>query len=71
MKNLVLLIGLCTLSGCTFFNANNSENKVLKSRNGPGIVVPPPLTTSNISYFYNLPPETQNARVSIAPPVLD
>jgi uncharacterized lipoprotein len=70
VKKLVVL-SVFLLSGCSLLNTNASENKVLNSRNGPGLVVPPPLTTDNISYFYSLPNEAQDAHVSIAPPVLD
>jgi hypothetical protein len=66
-----VLAGLFILSGCTSQYATNDESRVFKSHNGPGLVVPKPLTTANISYFYNLPPQEQDAHVSIAPPLLD
>lgn len=70
MKKLVLIIlATLALSACSSRYASNGENIYLQSRNGVKIVVPPPLTTSNISSFYDLPPQNQDARVSIAPPV--
>ena len=40
----------------------------MTSRNGLLLVVPPPLTRSNIGDFYDLPVQNQNVRVRIAPP---
>jgi uncharacterized lipoprotein len=65
----VLLLVLTALAGCSSSYYSNAEEEYLRSRNGEKLVVPPPLTNANISYFYNLPPQTQDARVSIAPPV--
>ncbi|WP_454780292.1 hypothetical protein [Legionella sp. WA2022007384] len=56
------------LFGCSRY-ASNGEHLYLSSRNGPSLEVPPPLTRANISSFYDLPEQNQNARVSIAPPV--
>lgn len=44
------------------------EKYYLQSRNGMTVVVPPPLTDSNISHFYDLPPQTMNPEVRITPP---
>nr|WP_302473908.1 hypothetical protein [Legionella sp. PL877] len=55
------------LSACSHY-ASNREQQYLHSKNGEKIVVPPPLTDSNVSHFYVLPPQNQNPRVSIAPP---
>ncbi|HHF7367200.1 TPA: hypothetical protein ACPSKY_002326 [Legionella bozemanae] len=56
------------LSGCSRY-ASNGEHLYLSSRNGPSLEVPPPLTRANISNFYDLPQQNQDAQVSIAPPV--
>nr|WP_276559044.1 hypothetical protein [Fluoribacter dumoffii] len=56
------------LSGCSRY-ASNGENLYLGSANGPSLEVPPPLTRANISNFYDLPQQNQDARVSIEPPV--
>jgi len=74
VKNWGFMLGFVgLLTACSSFNpthyASNDRDQYLKSRNGPLPVVAPPLTTSNISDFYNLPPQTENARVSIVPPV--
>lgn len=62
-----MIIGLLVLSGCSRY-ASNGESLYLKSRNGEKINVPSPLTSSNISSFYDLPAQNQDARVSIEPP---
>lgn len=63
----IFLMALCT-TACTTKYATNGENLYLKSKNGIRVSVPPPLTSSNISPFYDLPAQTQNAKVSISPP---
>ncbi|KTD18398.1 hypothetical protein [Legionella jordanis] len=62
-----LMISMWLLTACSNY-ASNGESLYLKSRNGAAVAVPPPLTDSNISHFYDLPQSNQNARVSIAPP---
>ncbi len=63
---------MCVLTGCTVFSpthyASNEKQQYLKSQNGADLVVPPPLSTTNISDFYHLPDQQQNARVSVTPP---
>lgn len=69
MKKLsVMLVGLLVLTGCSRYSSNG-ENLYLQSRNGQKIEVPPPLTSSNISNFYDLPEQTQSAHVEIEPPL--
>ena len=69
MKKLsFLVLATLALSACNSRYSSNGENLYLQSRNGVKIEVPPPLTSANISNFYNLPPQNQNAKVSIAPP---
>lgn len=64
-------IGLIVLSSFILTScASNGDQTYLKSRNGPDLVVPAPLTKSNMGYFYNLPLQNQDARVSIEPPTL-
>ncbi len=58
------------LVACSSNFSSNAETNYLKSRNGPELVVPPPMTTANMGYFYNLPLQTQNAKVSIKPPTV-
>lgn len=70
MKKLSFIV--CTalvLSACSGRYSSNGESLYLKSRNGVKLEVPPPLTKANISDFYDLPPQNQDARVSIAPPM--
>lgn len=70
MKKLCFVVcAVLLLSACGGRYASNGENLYLKSRNGEKLEVPPPLTRANISDFYNLPPQNQDARVSIAPPM--
>lgn len=55
------------LAGCMQYTSNG-EKQYLQSRNGVKVVVPPPLTDSNISSFYDLPQQNQSAIVSNVPP---
>ncbi|HHF7345026.1 TPA: hypothetical protein ACPSKE_000897 [Legionella feeleii] len=61
------VLSIMLLTACSQY-ASNGEQLYLRSKNGTTVVVPPPLTDSNISHFYDLPPQNQNAQVSIAPP---
>jgi uncharacterized lipoprotein len=63
-----IVFSLLVLTACSGRYSSNGESLYLKSRNGVHLVVPPPLTKENISDFYNLPPQNQDAQVSIAPP---
>lgn len=63
-----LIISALCLTACSSYYASNADTKYLKSTNGPDLVVPPPMTKANLGYFYNLPPQTQDANVSIEPP---
>ncbi len=56
------------LTACSAQYTSNGEQQYLHSRNGVNLVVPPPLTTTNMSHFYDLPSQPQNAQVSIDPP---
>ena len=56
------------LSACSVRYSSNGENVYLKSKNWEHLKVPSPLTRANISDFYNLPPQNQDARVSNTPP---
>jgi len=66
-KNVVLIISVLLLTACSAYTSNG-EKQYLQSKNGATVVVPPPLTDSNISHFYDLPQQNQSAQVSIAPP---
>ncbi len=70
MKKLsFILVGMVLIcSGCSRY-ASNGESLYLNSRNGPQLEVPPPLSKANVSNFYDLPQQNQDARVSITPPV--
>lgn len=68
MKKLtVILVSALALSACSSPYSSTGENQYLQSRNGNKLVVPAPLTSRNISYFYVLPEQNQNAKVSILP----
>ena len=70
MKKLgFVVLATLALSACSSRYASNGETVYLQSRNGEKIVVPRPLTSAYISNFYDLPPQNQDARVNIAPPV--
>lgn len=67
MKKLsFIVLAALALTACNSRYASNGENLYLQSRNGEALVVPPPLTSANISNFYDLPQQTQDARVSIS-----
>ncbi len=68
MNKIGLMIALSLLlTACSAQYTSNGEQQYLKSRNGVGLVVPPPLSTANISDFYDLPLQKQDAKVSIVP----
>ena len=69
MKKVRLMMVLSVLlTGCSAQYTSNGEQQYLKSRNGVNLVVPPSLSTVNISDFYDLPSQNQDARVTVAPP---
>lgn len=69
MKKLGLMTVLALLQvGCAAVNTSNGEKQYLKSRNGVNLAVPAPLSSANISHFYDLPPQNQDAHVSTVPP---
>ena len=71
MKKVGLIVMISLLvAACSSHYASNGEQQYLKSRNGPPLLVPELMTTANISHFYDLPPQNQNARISITPPVV-
>ena len=70
MRKIVVGICLGLLTACSAQYTSNGEQQYLSSRNGAVLIVPQPLTSSNISHFYDLPPQTQDATVSIVPPVV-
>ncbi len=69
-KTGIIVISSLWLTACSSYYSSNAETNYLKSRNGPDLVVPPPMTKANMGYFYNLPPQNQDARVSIEPPTV-
>lgn len=69
MKKLsVIVLATLALSACNSRYASNGEDVYLQARNGVKVVVPSSLSNFNISNFYDLPPQNQDARVNIAPP---
>jgi uncharacterized lipoprotein len=70
-KITLLVISVLALSSCASRYASNGEQLYLGSRNGQTLVVPPPLSSSNISHFYDLPQQPNNATVSITPPTVE
>jgi uncharacterized lipoprotein len=66
-KMSLVLISLLPLAACTQF-ASNGDRQYLHSRNGAMVVVPPPLTDTNSSHFYDLPAQNKDPVVSIIPP---
>lgn len=66
----LLLILPWLLISCSSHYASNAEHEYLKSRNGPELVISLPMIKDNIGYFYMLPPQNLDARVSIKPPIV-
>lgn len=62
-----ILISALLATACSHFGSSG-DKQYLTSRNGARVVVPPPLTDTNLSHFYDLPPQTRNPVVNIAPP---
>ncbi len=63
-----MILALLSVTACTSKYSSNGEYVYLQSKNGINLQVPPPLTSDNISHFYDLPNQNQSASVSIAPP---
>ncbi len=66
MKIGFFLISVMLLTACSQFDSNG-DREYLRSRNGVRVAVPPPLTESNISHFYDLPQQNKDPKVNIAP----
>lgn len=69
MKWFVLSVIAIFCTACTAHYSTNSKLEYLKSRNGPELQVSPPLTKDNLSQFYTLPPQEQNAQIGVEPPI--
>ena len=77
----IVFIGVLGVSACSmpfeepFHTAldvpftSNDKTQYLDSKNAPDLVVQPPLTPSNLSGFYRLPPAPKHPKVDILPPV--
>ncbi len=70
MKSLgIIVLFAAILTSCSKnYYDSNGEKHYLNSANGNKLVVPPPLSSNNISNFYDLPPQNKNAQVGIIPP---
>lgn len=68
MKKLGIMVLPLLLTACSAQYTSNGEQQYLQSKNGARLVVPPSLSTANISDFYDLPSQSQDAKVSITPP---
>ncbi len=68
MFKVVCVFVLCIfMFGCQVPFPSNDAKAYLKSKNGPKLVVPPPLKHDEISSFYFLPEACGNKRVHIHP----
>jgi len=65
---LLVILPLLLAGGCGGQYTSNGEQHYMQSKNGRDPVIPPPLSGANISHFYDLPSQNQNAKVSIIPP---
>jgi uncharacterized lipoprotein len=64
-----VVLAVLALSACSSRYSSNGETLYLKSQNGVKVEVPPPLTSANISGFYDLPPQNPSTGIDISPPV--
>lgn len=68
-KTLVMALGILMLCSCTSHYASNGDKGYQDSHNGKRLQVPPPLSSVNLSHFYELPPPAKKATVaSVVPP---
>lgn len=67
----LISMGVVFLASCTSPYGTNDKQQYLSSKNGPYLVVPEPLSRSNISNFYDLPPQHGDPKVSVVPPVVE
>lgn len=58
----------CGLSACHAPYASNDAKQYLESKNGPRLVIPKPLSSDNLSFFYTLPMIKGNVETTIIPP---
>lgn len=69
MKKIGWLVGLLgLLTSCADLYDSNGEQQYMSSRNGTVVKVNPPLSSANISDFYDLPEQDKDAKVSTMPP---
>jgi hypothetical protein len=66
-KNAVWIMLFAT--SCSSYYTDNGDQRYLKSKNGPTLVVPPPLNTYSMSHFYDLAVQDKPAKVQIEPPI--
>ncbi|MFY7698097.1 MAG: hypothetical protein ACOVQX_04695 [Legionella sp.] len=69
-KIILIFFSIGTLVSCSSpsYYTTNGEKHYLNSHHGETIIVPAPMTKSNISDFYTLPAQTQDAVVDVLPP---
>ena len=67
MKYVVIMLS-AILCSCASQFGSSAENAYLNSRNGAYPVITAPLTSSNLSHFYDLPQEEAPVAVTITPP---
>lgn len=71
-KTVVVSLVALFLVSCSSKFASNGEKRYLRSKNGPGVVVQPPLTDTNISHFYDLPAQqSKHPKASVVPPSIE
>ena len=64
LKLVSLLCVMTLLVGCSALDyASNEPQKYLKSKNGKNLDVPSSLNSNNLSDFYRLPNQPQNAKL--------
>ncbi len=64
----VFVLGIISLCACNTPFSSSEKDQYLESKNAPDLVVKPPLTTSNLSGFYTLPPAPEHLdEVSLSP----
>ena len=71
-KSIVISVVALFLVSCSANFGGQGEKLYLRSKNGPGVVVQPPLTDTNISHFYDLPvQQNKHPKASVVPPPIE
>lgn len=70
ISRVLVVLGYVLLAACASQYASNGERIYLDAKNGPALIVPQGLSSTNISHRFDCPePSQDNHSVSVEPPV--